>query len=90
MTTITFDIPDEISTQFNNLEELRRTLYEDLIIMQRQCGHLSLGKAAELLGLTYSELFQRLGQKGFSFINATPEELEQSYQRLATLMEQPP
>lgn len=86
--TITLDIPEYVAHQFNSVDEIRRTLYEDLIIDQRQQGKLSLGEAAELLQMTYAELFDLLGQKGFSFINATHDELQGSYQRFTDLMDQ--
>ena len=35
MTTITIEIPDTIATLFATLDELRRTMYEDLVIEQR-------------------------------------------------------
>jgi predicted HTH domain antitoxin len=88
MTTITLELPEEILINFNGINEIRRTLYEDFIIAQRQRGNISLGRAAELLGVTYSELFNRLGEKGLSFINANPEELEESYQHFEKIMEQ--
>jgi predicted HTH domain antitoxin len=88
MTTITLDIPDEIVVNFNSIDEIRRTLYEEFIIAQHQRGTLSTGRAAQLLALTYSEFFQLLGKKGLSFINATSEELEESYQHFEKVMKQ--
>ncbi len=87
MTTITLEIPDEIVRNFNSIEDIRRTLYEDFIIEQRQRGAISLSKAAELLGITYSEFFALLGRKGLFFINATPEQLEESYRHFAKIMD---
>jgi predicted HTH domain antitoxin len=80
MATITIEIPDEFANQFASIDEIRRTVYEDFIIEQWQQGKLSLGEAAKLLNLTYVEFFELLGKKGLSFINATPEELQESYQ----------
>jgi hypothetical protein len=40
------------------------------------------------IGKRYSELFNRLGEKGLPFINASPMELEKSYQHFEKLMEQ--
>ncbi len=88
MATVTIEIPDELAEQFNSVDEIRRTVYEDFIIEQRQRGNLSLGQAAELLGITYTEFFDLLGKKGLSFINATPEELNESYRRFEGIMEQ--
>lgn len=64
MPTILLDIPQDIAETFDDVDELRRTLYEDFIIEQRQQGKISLGKAAELLGITYREFFALLGKKG--------------------------
>lgn len=84
---ITLSIPDELLGNFHNLEELRRTLYEDFIIEQRQRGVLSLSKAAELLNLSYVQFFALLGEKGLSFVNATPMELETSYHAFSAIMD---
>jgi predicted HTH domain antitoxin len=86
MATITIEVPDEILESFDNLDEVRKTIYEDFIIEQRQKGNISLGKAAELLGITYTEFFDLLGQKGLSFINATQEELKESYRNFEKAM----
>jgi len=88
MATVTIEIPDELVEQFQDLEEIRRTVYEDFIIEQRQQGKLSLGEAAKLLHLTYTEFFELLGKKGLSFINATSAELHTSYQTFQQVMKQ--
>lgn len=87
MTTLTLEIPDELASQFASEEEMRRTVYEDFVIERRQNGALSLGEAAKLLNITYTDFFHLLGQKGVSFINATTDELEESYQRFTRIME---
>lgn len=87
MATITIEIPDEIVHQYASLDEIRRTMYEDFVIEQRQQGVFSLGEAAKLLNITYAEFFALLGKKGLSFINATPEELEESFHQLQRIME---
>lgn len=88
MATITINIPDEILDSFENIDEVQKTLYEDFIIEQRQRGNISLGRAAELLGISYTEFFDLLGKKGLSFINATSHEINKSYQNFEKLMEQ--
>ena len=88
MPTIAIDIPEDLAETFSTLDELRQTVYEDFIIEQRQQGKISLGRAAELLGITYTELFDLLGKKGLSFINATSQELEASYQHFTHVMRQ--
>ena len=88
MATITIDVPDEMLESFDSLEQVQQTLYEDFVIEQRQQGNISLGRAAELLGITYTEFFDLLGKKGLSFINTTPQELNESYQNFEKIMEQ--
>lgn len=85
---ITIEIPDDIAENFNTIDDLRRTLYEDFIIEQRQSGKISLGRSAELLGIGYSEFFDLLGGKGLSFINSTPRELEESWHHFHDVMNQ--
>jgi predicted HTH domain antitoxin len=86
MTTVTIEIPEEIIEQFDNLDDVRKTLYEDFIIVQRQKGSISLGRAAELLGVPYTKFFELLGKRGLSFINATGKELDESYARFENVM----
>lgn len=86
MTTVTIEIPEEILDQFDNLDDVRRAVFEDFIIVQRQKGNISLGRAAELLGIPYTQFFELLGQKGLSFINATGKELDESYQHFEEVM----
>ncbi|WP_020507629.1 UPF0175 family protein [Lamprocystis purpurea] len=87
MLTITVDIPDDLAANFDTPEALRRALFEDFVIEQRQRGAISLGKAAELLGISYPEVFDLLCSKGLSPINASPQDLDESYRRLVELMD---
>ncbi len=80
MTTISIQIPDDILENFNNVEEIEKTVYEDFVIEQRQNGNISLGRAAELLGIKYTDFFDLLGEKGLSYINASSVELDESHQ----------
>ena len=88
MPTIQIDIPQDIADSFFTVDELRQTVYEDFIIEQRQQGKISLGRAAELLGVTYREFFLLLGQKGLSFINVTADELHRSYAHFVQVMKE--
>lgn len=88
MRTITVDLPEDVLDNFANVDEIRKAIYEDFIIAQRQKGHISLGRAAELLGLSYTEFFDLLGRKGLSFINANKAELEESQQGFDRILEQ--
>ena len=81
MTTISIQIPDDILDKFENIEQIQRAVYEDFVIEQRQNGNISMGRAAELLGIKYSEFFDLIGRKGLSYINASREDLEKSHQK---------
>jgi predicted HTH domain antitoxin len=61
---LSLSLPDELVQHFSSEEELRRTVYEDFVIEQRQSGMISLSKAAELLELSYAEFFALQSQKG--------------------------
>jgi predicted HTH domain antitoxin len=87
MTTVTLEIPDELIRNFSSLEDVCRVLYEDFIIEMRQRGIISLSRAAELLGLSYHELFALLGKKGLSFMNASPQEITDSYRQFESWMD---
>lgn len=88
MATITIDIPDELMAQFKSMDEIRRTVFEDFIIEQRQSGKISMGQAAELLGISYTDFFELVGKKGLSFINANQQEIDQSYHQYETVLNQ--
>lgn len=90
MTTISIQIPDDILENFENIEETQRAVYEDFIIEQRQNGNISLGRAAELLGIKYTEFFDLLGKKGLSYINASEDELDDSYREFKEAMRNDP
>jgi predicted HTH domain antitoxin len=87
MASVNIDIPDDLIEGFKNLEQVRRTVLEDFIIEQRQSGKLSLGRAAELLELTYGEFFDLLGRKGLSFVNATTLQREEGQRHLEEALE---
>ena len=87
MPTIIVDIPEDLAANFDDPEAIRKALFEDFVIEQRQRGVISLSKAAELLGLSYAEFVELLGSKGLSPINAAPEDLEESYRRFVEFMD---
>jgi predicted HTH domain antitoxin len=85
---LTLTLPDELAANFQSEDDLRRTLYEDFIIEQRQAGAISLSKAAELLAVSYEEFFALLGRKGLSFLNASTGDSDASYRAFDALMSQ--
>lgn len=51
----------------------------EVVISEFQKGHLTIRESAKLIGLTYEDFVELLGEQKLSFINASQEELEQSY-----------
>jgi len=88
MTTVTIEVPDELASGYPDMAALQRTLLEDFVIEQRQRGVISLGRAAEILGLSYAEFFALLGEKRLSFVNTSQEEKDESYNLFKETMEQ--
>ncbi len=42
MAKITVEIPDEIVSQFESIEDVRRTMYEDFILEQRHLVNMEI------------------------------------------------
>ena len=84
---ITLEIPDAIAEHYATGDELKRTIFENLVLNEFQKGLLSIGQSAQLLGLTYEGFIELLGEHKLSFITATPQELEVSYREFETFME---
>jgi hypothetical protein len=87
MPAITVEIPNDLAANFDTPEAIRQALFEDFVIEQRQQGVISLGKAAELLGLSYPDFLALLGSKGLSPINASPEDMDASWRTFVSLMD---
>lgn len=77
--TIYVEIPDVILERYPSPTELERSIYTDIIIGEFQKGHLTIRESAKLLDLTYEGFIELLGERKLSFINASFDELEQSY-----------
>jgi predicted HTH domain antitoxin len=78
--TIYVEIPDMILERYPSPTELERSIYEDIIISEFQKGHLTIREGAKLLDLTYEGFMELLGERNLSFINASQDELKQSYE----------
>lgn len=87
MPAVTVQIPDELAARFDTPEALERALFEDFVVEQRQQGHISLGKAAELLGVNQSGLLRMLAARGLGPINADADDQARSWERFSTLMD---
>ena len=84
---VTLEIPDDIVENYSSDDELKRSLLESVVLNEFQKGLLSIGQSAELLDLTYEGFIELLGAHRLSFITATPEELEDSYQAFSRFIE---
>ena len=83
MQTITLDIPQTIWNANPNIVLLKKRLFEYLVLDEYQKGTISLREGAKLLGLTYEGFMDFLGSHQMSFINASREELQESYERFS-------
>lgn len=88
MHTIAIPVPQPIWNAEPDRKALQRRLLEYLVLDEYQRGVISIRESASMLELSYEEFMDFLGAHRVSFINATPEELEQSYQRFSAYMEQ--
>ncbi len=86
MGVIKIDIPDIILQQYKNRSEIKRAVIQSLVIDEFRKGNLTIGQAAELLGLTYVEFMMFLGERGISFCNLSKEELEEDRATLERLL----
>jgi len=77
--TVSIEIPDSIVDKYTTLGELERCIYEDFIIGEFQKANLTIRESAKFLDLTYEGFIEWLADRKLSFINATEEELEASY-----------
>lgn len=84
--TISLEIPEAIAEHHGSVDELERSLFEDISISEFQKGNLSIRDNAQFWGLTYEGFIEFLGKRKISFINATKEELEESYRHFETFM----
>ena len=72
MKTLTLNLPDFLEVDTKDLKLLIASkLYES--------GKLSIGQAAEIVGITKRAFIELLGNYNVSLFNLTPEELEEDY-----------
>ena len=85
--TIAINIPDAIAQHYPSPDALQRDLYEDIVIRAYQKGFLTIREGAQLLDLSYEGFVELLGSLGLSFINASSNELSQSYRQFESFMQ---
>ena len=77
MPTIEIEIPEEILTNYQDINDVKREIYEDFVADEYKKGNISIRQGAKMLGLTYEEfMVEFLGNRKISFINGTNQELE--------------
>jgi predicted HTH domain antitoxin len=79
---VTVEVADDAVRLFGKDEQrFGREMYETAVVKWFDEGHISQGKAAELLGISRGELFDVLWRHKVSPIQVTPEELEEEFRR---------
>ncbi len=86
MAVIEIEIPEIILENHQNLDEIKKELFENLVIDEYRKGNLTIRESARLLGLTYVEFMYFLGKRGISFCNASKEELDEDMESLQKLL----
>lgn len=85
--TVSIEIPDSIVEKYGSSDELKRSIFEGIIVSEFQKVNLTIRESASLLGLTYEKFIELLGRRKLSFANETKEELEESYNNFETFMQ---
>ena len=76
MANVVVEIPDDILENYNNIDEVKKAIYEDFVADEYKKGNITIRQGAKMLGLTYEQfMVDFLGGKEISFINATKDEL---------------
>lgn len=88
MATVEIEIPEIILENHPSLEEIKKELFENLVIDEYRKGNLTIRESAKLLGLTYVDFMTFLGERGISFCNASREELEEDFETLKKLLDE--
>jgi hypothetical protein len=77
-----FKIPGEL---IENIPDLSGFAYRSFVLGLFLDEEISLGRAAKLLGMTYDEFINFLGERGIPYFRNTPEEIDQALQKLKPL-----
>lgn len=74
--TVQVELPRDLLVALNvPTSEAGRRAQEWLTIELFREGEISMGKAAEMLGITKTQFILLLDQRGIAYLDATPEEL---------------
>lgn len=84
--TLNIEIPDKITENYPSIDELKRSIFEDIVISEYLKGNLSIRESASLLQLTYEGFIELLGKRDIPFITASKKELKESYQHFESFI----
>ncbi|MEM7536001.1 MAG: UPF0175 family protein [Chloroflexota bacterium] len=77
LSTFEVSVPQAILSYGFSQIDVQKSLTEWLVIELFTGGHVSAGKAAQLLAITKIQFFDLLRQKQINYIDYTPEEIEE-------------
>jgi predicted HTH domain antitoxin len=80
-------IPDVVANRYGSVDALRQAILEGIVTNEYQKGHITIREGANLLELTYEGFMEWLGKRKLPFINASDEELQDSYESFETFMQ---
>lgn len=76
MANVVVEIPDDVLENYNNIDEVKKAIYEDFVADEYKKGNITMRQGAKMLDLTYEQfMVDFLGKRKISFINATKDEL---------------
>ena len=78
MLRVEVELPRDLLMALNiSVAEANQKAREWMALELFREGHISTGKAAEILGLTKSQFIDLLNQRGIPYLDLSPEELAQ-------------
>jgi len=77
---VSFSIPDELTKEIQSPSDYA---YRSFVLGLYLDEEISFGKAAKLLGMTYDEFLDFLGQKKIPYFRDTPEEINDALKKLS-------
>ena len=88
MSTITFELPEDVITLLGSPEAAAAEAREALVLSLLRDARISQGKAAQLLGLALPELYQLAARHQISSGPETPDEVRQEFAAMSAYLQQ--
>jgi len=88
--TITLKIPDSLMEEYgNDPQKIEREVLENFVAEQYRTGKISTGEGAEMLGISYWEFLDFLGERKIQIgQDSSPEERAQKMETLEKLLKE--